>query len=325
MKYLNMDPITWLTDGVNPAVRFHVKKEILQLSDQEENYNELLKSDLTDYFKRNFSNGTLGDFRYPDIFKKGTVWFYLLAVESGYKNNSDFVSSTADNLCKKIQLKDGGFKFSCKSSDAAGCRSGDMIYALLKSGVSDERTVKGVEWIIKNQRHDGGWLHCPVAGFGDAMKLIFFNKTGNGLKYENDANVSSCPVASYSCLKAIAQSNSNSCKDTIDKGINFFIKNNFFINSKDKLFCGNNINYSKLGYPVMSQYDYLSGYVLVLNAKPLTDIVNVELFNGIVKKQNPDGSWNCENRFNGMIYEKSEKSRWTTLNALRMISIIGKE
>ncbi len=324
-KYIKNDPIPWLTDGENPAVTFLVENEILGKTPPEENYSKLLDSYLTDYFRKNFIGGAMGDFKHPDLFYRGSVWFFLLAVESGYKYNEDFVALTADNLCKKLQLKSGGFGFNYQSSDAVGCRTGNMIYSLLKSGVLDTRTSNGINWITENQRSDGGWLHCPFAGFCDVMKLILFKKTGNGLKHENDIEVSSCPVASYYCLKALVEADNPVHKEKIKKGAAFFIQNDYFIKSKEKLFCGNRVNYENLGYPVMSQYDYLSGMILVAKTKTSETINNGELFNSIIKKQNGDGSWNCENKLQGMIIEKYGKSRWVTLNSVRFITLTDKQ
>lgn len=319
-KYLNMDPVPWLTDGNNPAVSYLVKNEILKQQDSEKIYEELVKSDLTNYFKNNVSKGILGDFTHLDLFYRGSVWFFLLAVESGYKYNSEFVSSTADKICSKTQLAEGGFKFNFKSSEAVGCRSGNLIYALLKSGIDDNRTKNGINWIIQNQREDGGWLHCPVAGFCDIMKIILLNKSGNGLKHEKEHTIPSCPIASYSCLNAIIQSDNKTFNETIDKGADFFIRNNFFIKTNKKMQCGINVDFEKLGYPVMSQYDYLSGLILISKTGKYNCFKNGELFNRIIKKQNLDGSWNIENRFQGMMNEKSGRSRWTTMNVLRLLN-----
>ena len=321
-KYIKMDPIPWLTDGENPAVEYHVENEILRKSDHEEIYKKLLNSDLTGYFKKNYAQGVLGDFKHPDLFYRGSVWFFLLAVESGYKNDVEFINTTAEMLCKKIQLDNGGFKFNYNSSEAVGCRSGNLTNALIKSGAAASSALNGINWILKNQRKDGGWLHCPVAGFCDVMKLLFLNKPGNSLKYESDSEITSCPVASYSCLKALVEFNNEKHNDIIKKGADFFISNNYFIRSKKKLFCGNRVDFARYGYPVMSQYDYLSGLIIVSSIKTSGNSINGELFNSIIKKQNQDGSWNCENRLQGMINQKSEKSRWTTLNAIRFINLV---
>lgn len=324
-KYLTADPVPWLIDGENPAVRYLVKKEIFKNSDPDEIYNELLNSQLTEYFRKNYSKNVLGDFKHLDLFYHGSVWFFLLAVESGYNKSTDFVSTTADNLCSQTQATSGGFRFNYKSSDAVGCRTGNMIYSLLKSGISDSRTEQGIRWIVKNQRSDGGWLHCSMAGFCDIMKLVFLHKTGNALQHENDNKIASCPVASYSCLKALIEFNRKSDVGILKKGAEFFAENNFFINSRQKLFCGNRVDFKKPGYPVMSQYDYLSGMVLLSEIQNTDNYNTGTLFNSIIKKQNQDGSWNCENKLQGMIKEKNIKSRWTTLNALRLIHTIVKK
>jgi len=319
-KYLKMDPIPWLTDGENPAVTYLVKSEILSIPDKDKIYDDLLKSKLTDYLVKNSTQGVLGDKDHLDLFYRGSVWYFLYAVESGYKSTSDLISETADFICSKTQLDNGGFKYDCRSSDAVGCRTGNMISSLLKSGFSDSRTTKGLDWIVKNQRSDGGWLHCPVAGFCDVMKLVFLNKSGNGLKYENNTAVSSCPVASYSCLKSLIQADKNEFVDLIKKGVDYFLFNNFFINSKEKLLCGNRVNFQKTGYPVMSQYDYLSGLILVSKSGTGDNSKYGEFFNYIIKKQNIDGSWDCENNLQGMIKETKGKSRWVTLNAIKLIN-----
>jgi len=318
-KYLTMDPIPWLTDGKNPAVTYLVKDEILETEDSEKNYNELLNSNLTDYFNSNLSNGILGNKNSLDRYNHGPVWFFLFASESGYKNDNNFVASTADYLCEKTQLNNGGFKFN--NSDAVGCRTGNMTYSLLKCGIRDTPSLNAIKWIINNQRHDGGWLHCPFIGLCNVMKLILLNKSGNGLKYESDNKIPSCPVASYTCLKALIQYNQSDI-NIINRGIEYFFKNNFFVKKNQKVLCGNKVSFEKLGYPIMQQYDFLSGMILISRFERYNSKIG-ELFNTIIRKQNRDGTWNCENRSTGMINEKSGKSRWVTLNALRLINSIS--
>ena len=321
-KYLSSDPIPWLTDGENPAVTYLVRDEILQEQDKETIYTELIKSPLTGYFQNRTTGGILGDIRHPDVFYRGTVWLFLIAVESGYKKSTEFISSTADYICGSMQADDGGFRYSGNGSYPVGCRCGNIIHSLIKCGISDSRTDAGIKWILKNQRSDGGWLHCPVAGFCDVMKLVFLRKSGSGLKYESDEKFPSCPVATYSCLKAITEIKSSDYNEPVLRGIDFFIRNRFFINTKNKYICGNMINPERIGYPVMSQYDFLSGLVQVSGTDAWNNPVIGELFNLIIKKQNQDGTWSCENNLKGMIKDRPDRSRWTTLNALRLIKNI---
>lgn len=324
-RYLSSDPVPWLTDGENPAVTYLVKDEILCEPDKEKIYTELVQSPLTEYFRKKSSKGILGDTKHPDVFYIGTVWFFLLAVESGYKISADFISSTADYLCRTTQSSDGGFMYSSNPSCPVGCRTGNMVRGLLKCGVSDSRTDVGINWILSNQRKDGGWLHCPVAGFCDVMKLVFLRKSGTGLKYESDESIPSCPVATFTCLKAVIDYNSPDHCDLISSGIDFLIKNHFFINPGNKIICGNKIDPGSIGYPIMSQYDFLSGLVTVSKTGKWNHPVAGELFNNVIKNQNPDGTWNCSNNLPGMIKEKPGKSRWVTFNALRLINEIVKK
>lgn len=323
-KYLNSDPIPWLTDGENPAVTYLAKRDLIENSERQLIYDELSRSPLTGYFNENFSDGVLGDYKHPDLFYRGSVWFFLLAVESGYNNSTEFISSTADKLCSRLQLGNGGFRFSYENSCAVGCRTGNMVYSLLKCGISDHRTKNGIEWIMNNQRHDGGWLHCPVAGFCDVMKLVFFNRPGGGLKHETSGKIPSCPVASYTCLRALIEACNAPLDDTIMKGAGFFSNNNLFYSSSRKIFCGTGTDFKKPGYPVMSQYDYLSGMIL-LSAIKNTKYKTVPFFNSIIKMQNVDGRWKCENNSRGMIREKGISSRWVTLNVLKLMKLIADE
>lgn len=72
-KYIKSDPIPWLIEEKNPAVRYHTKNEILKNQDHEEIYKELINSDLTDFFKKNYSNNVLGDSKNTDIFYRGSI------------------------------------------------------------------------------------------------------------------------------------------------------------------------------------------------------------------------------------------------------------
>lgn len=320
-KYLKGDPIPWLTDGYEPAITYAVKKEFIKDSDSKKIYKDLINSQLTNYFLKNSTNGIIGDTKRLDLCYIGSVWFFLLAAESGYSCSESFIKSTAEYLCSEIQIDNGGFKFSKGSQMPVACRTGEMVYALQKTGFENKYIDRGLNWIISNQRMDGGWLHCPVAGLGNVLKLVLFNKSDINTSSGINQNQSSCPVASYTCLRALIKSNSESYKDAIEKGFEYFIRNNFFSEIKGKILCGNSVRFDMLGYPIMTQYDYLSGMLLAVK---YGKNISSSIFNSIIKKQNPDGSWNNENSANGMIDEKKGRSRWVTLNALRIMDEVIK-
>ena len=323
-KYLNGDPIPWLTDGENPAVTYLTSKEFFPAGDHDELYNRLITSPLTDYFRKNSTGNVLGDLKNFDLFHRGSVWFFLLAAESGYDSRTDFLKTTADYLCMKSQLPDGGFSFNWYPPVSVGCRTGDMIKGMIKAQINDERTDAGLSWIIKHQRHDGGWLHCPFRGTPDIMKLIFVKKPGNGHMDDPDINIPSCPVATCACMSALIESNKNEYNEAVTSAA-AFLSTLDLSGKKGKCGtrCGLSIDPMKPGYSVMSQFDVIS-FLQLLTAAGLSEINRTgELFNHVIRMQDTEGRWQSHNSNQGMIPEKRGAGRWVTLNALRMIKAVS--
>ena len=76
-KYLNGDPVPWLTDGENPAVTYLAKRDLVADEDPGRLYSQLELSALTGYFRKNSSGNILGDSKNFDTFYRGSVWFFL--------------------------------------------------------------------------------------------------------------------------------------------------------------------------------------------------------------------------------------------------------
>ena len=327
-KYLKANPLPWLTDGENPAVAFHAKNEFTESVDLNKNYKELEESKLTVYFNNNQSGGVLGNFKHPDIFYRGTVWYFLFAAECGYTVHTDFMNKTSEFLIQKTQLPSGGFSFTWNPPAAVGCRTGNLIRAMIMSGAGGDSVLSGTDWIVKNQRHDGGWLHCPVAGLCDIMKMVLLNKPGKGLLRENDELQPSCPVATLACASALQLLNKPEFNAAVSSGAEFLLSNNLFMNRKfnDSVKCGQTGDFAQTGYPVMAQYELISVLGFIFKTGKWNDGRAGEAFNHILKKQNSEGKWSLENRSAGMVKDEGPGSRWVTLNSLRMLqSLYRKE
>lgn len=322
-KYLNGDPVPWLTDGENPAVTYLAKRDLLD-NDPEQLYSQLELSSLTGYFRKNSTGCILGDQKNFDTFYRGSVWFLLLAVESGYDRRTDFIARTTDFLCRRSQLPDGGFSFRLNPPLSIGCRTGNMVTAMIKAGFNDERTENGISWIKKNQRTDGGWLHCPFRSTCDVMKFVFLNRAGKCCSDESDPRVPSCPVATFSCMSALALAAKPGFEKAIKNAVKFILTINFtHANKKIITRCGLFLDFLNPGYPVMSQFEIISLLRVIADAGSWNTRGTAEMFNHLIGLQGNNGRWFAANSCQGMIQEKPGESRWVTLNALRLIKSIA--
>lgn len=330
-NYLNDNPLEWLLENSEPSIRYLTRKDILGEQAENAEYSAILESPAIRRMITN--NGTLlGDTKNYDLFYKGSVWCFAESVERGLDNRTSLLRNTAEFIISSCQTQSGGFALNWHPRVELACRTGDMIKYLLRAGYRDERIHRGVDWIIKNQRADGGWLHCPLAGICDQLKLVLLKKPGNGLRREQDYDVTSCFFATIACSMALVEfsllSGPDSCKENICKAAEFFLKRSLYKNSLNEPIASRtswNRDFRLLGYPVLSQYDVLYGLLFIAKAGYINDRRTGEAFNLIMSKQNNDGTWNMENTQTGMLKDVTMKhnahsrNKWITMQVLRLL------
>lgn len=330
-NYLNNNPTEWLLDNSEPSIKYHTRREILGEQTSNEDYCAILESPAIR--RMTVNNATiLGSMKNYDLFYKGSIWCFAEAVERGLDNRTPFIHNTAEFIITACQASSGGFGLNWRPRVELACRTGDMIKYLLRAGYRDERISRGIDWIVNNQRADGGWLHCPLAGICDQLKLVLLKKPGSGLHREKDPGVTSCFFATIACSMALVEfshlTSSCSQQDNIVKAAEFFLKRSLFKNTRNEPIVTRtswNRDFRLLGYPVLSQYDVLYGLLFIARAGLINDRRTGEAFNLIMSKQNTDGTWNMENAQTGMLKDiaakrsAGNKSKWVTLQVLRML------
>jgi len=333
-KYLTADPVPWLLEESDPCVQYLTKRDILG-DNTPADYGILCKSPELMKIMNSAQNGILGDKTNFDIYYTGSMWLFAEAVARGLDRRIESIERTAEFLAGRCQMPSGGFSLNWKPGTEVACRTGDMIRSMILAGYRDERIKKGIDWIISHQRHDGGWLHCPLAGIRDLFCLMLFNRAGKGLSREDDRGVTSCFYATIACANALAEygrkNDSTVVKGAAGRAAEFFLKRELYKNSEGYPLRPRwewNRDFRLLGYPVMSQYDILYGLLFIARAGFSSDPRAGNAFNLVMSKQNTDGTWNLENAQTGMLYGNGrppigEKNKWVTLNALRLLKMAG--
>lgn len=324
-RYQNSDPMEWLTDGADPAATYLAKNEFGESYDPDLIYHDLEESSLTGYFKKLLKGNILGDINNPDLIYRGTIWNFLLAVESGYDSRTGFIRDTAAYIAENFFTPDGGFALSLKPRVPIACRTGEIVRAMIRAGIKNNAADSGLLWIAAHQRHDGGWLHCPFNGLCDIMKMFVFKRSGSGLSREANPEIQSCPVATLSCIRALSVSGISSYKPSIERGSSFILKSSILSSNDKILYCGLNLQPQKCGYPVMTQFDTITALIEIYNTSLWNDPACAAAFNSIIKKQTSSGTWIAENRSRGMNPAAKGENRLVTLNVMRLLKRLAEK
>jgi len=333
-KYLSENSLTWLLEDSDPSIKYLTLRDILSSTRAENEYEKILCTREIRAMMKSGKNSILGSGKNFDVLYSGAMWCFCEAVERGLDKRSPVLVRTADFIASAAQMPSGGFAINWKPKIELSCRTGDMVRRFIKAGFTDERVTKGIEWILEHQRHDGGWLHCPISDSGDMIKLMLFRKPGKGLDREGDKRVTSCFYATISCAMALLEHRGTEEKVTrgIDRAAEFFLRHRLFLNSRNEIIRSKkqwNRDFRLLGYPVQSQYDILLGMIFIARSGLFNDDRTGKAFNLIMEKQNSDGTWNLENAQSGMMYGNcsrgilGRKNKWVTLNALRLLKYTG--
>ena len=320
-KYLTSFSASRFEDSQDPALRYRFTKYIMN-ADANSIYNAVAESAAVKRMLRHKNDILLGDTKNPDTFYNGTIWCFAEAVERGLDKRTGFIANTAKFITDKFQLKSGGFSFDWNPPTPIACRTGDMVRFFLMADIDNDSVRRGIDWILKNQRHDGGWLHCPLNGICDTIKLTLFKKAGNGLSREKDTSVSSCFYASIACAQALVLTQEPK-STALQRAADFFLNRKLFRGRSGAPIVpkrGWNKDFRLLGYPLLCQYDILSGLNFIADAGRINDDRTGEAFNLFMSKQRDDGSWPYESFGTGMLFPKKneEENLWLTLRALSL-------
>lgn len=187
-----------------------------------------------------------------------------------------------------------------------------MVAALIRIGyANDSRVRKALEWVVKVQNKDGGWL-CPY--------WRAHIKDTHGCFYGTI-----CPLEAFS--EVPRENVTKEMKRTIEKGAEFLLMH--------RLFKADHHNYKiikkswlKLGFPWFYGYNILRGLDVLTKLGYVEDERLNDAVQLLLQKRRSDGKWLLESAPTGRMQANLEAvgkpSKWITLYALKVLKRLHK-
>ncbi len=310
------DLIDWLLEEDNPSIRYWTLRDLLQLNETDPQVERAkakipLSKEIQLVFAKNEINGgplwsrSDGNI-YWGSFSTGNLLVFL--AETGLTKEDRRI----DELVKFVfpyQSKEGFFKLSPKGPGWWSCNTATTLGALLRFGYgNDERVEKGIEWLLRTQRPDGGW-YC----------------TKNALKGGPKEWLDSCPHSVLNVLWAFMKTPGLRDRKELVPAVEFLLRHwetKAPIPQVDRGRYGIGSRFRRIRYPLFEyhllKYAYiLSHYDLVLKDKRFREAVEL-----LMSKQDSRGRWKIDKPYRGWeeleFGKEGSPSKWATLNALRV-------
>jgi len=346
VKILKGSLIDWLLEKTNPSVRYFTLRDIF---DEDENDSQVVaakqaipKSQVVNKILQKQKRE--GYWEEPDNpyhpKYKSSYWQIMTLGQLGIDRSDERVRKACEYIFQ-FQSKEGGFssntlKQALKEYDwlrkkgkklpppeqwasslvfehQYSCLTGNMVAALIRIGYrEDPRVGKALEWLVKIQNKDGGWL-CPY------WKAHIKDK--HGCFYGTI-----CPLEAFSELKK--ENLTKEMKETIKKGAEFLLMHRLF-KADHHSYKVINQSWLKLSFPWFYGYNILRGLDVLtklgyVKDERLNDAVEI-----LLQKRQYSGAWILESapigRMQTNIEAKGKPSKWITLIALRVLKRLGKE
>jgi len=340
IQILKESPVDWLLEESNPSVRYFTLRNILDKSEDDPQVIAAKKAipnspTVSKIMLKQNPHGYWEEPTSPYLPKyKSSYWQIMTLGQLGMFKTDERVRKACEYIFQ-FQHDKGGF--SCYSLEQAmrqyelvrkkgrklppanewasalvyehqySCLTGNVTAALIRMGYkNDARVERALEWLIKIQNKDGGWL-CPY--------WRAHVKDKHGCFYGTI-----CPLEAFSEIPK--KELTKELKNTIEKGAGFILMH--------RLFKADHHNYRvikqswlKLGFPWFYGYNILRGLDVITKLGYVEDDRLSDAVQILLQKRQNDGKWILEStpvgRMQTNIEAKGKPSKWITLIALRVL------
>ena len=285
--------VAWLLKNENPGVRYWTLTDILEKSKSDAEAVAALNGieswdPIAEYLREQHPAGYWGDGE--DVYWpkwRATVWALMLLAELGVPRTNPSITRGAEYFLRVMDGQDRSWpppKYS--EEDLRGwrlvwepCVTGNMARTLAEFGFeSDPRVREMFEWLVKNQRDDGGW-NCETEDSreGEAVHHSSFMSTIE-------------PLWAFSSLEP--QKWPRGGREAVERGVEFLLMHRLFKSDKS----GKVIRqeWTQLHFPLFYFYDILHGLRVVTALGYGGDERTKDARDLLLSKRLPDGTWPME-------------------------------
>jgi len=342
--FISKSRIEWLLEKENPSVRYFTLRDLTDREETDPEVRRAKEAIPTSetIAKMLFKQKTDGYWEDPENpyhpKYKSTYWQAMVLGQLGM-DKSDRRVQRACEFIFNLQLEEGGFSSytrkralteyewmrtktalkvklqpepeiwaqSLVTEHQYSCLTGNLCAAMIRMGYSgDPRLEKALNWLVKVQNNDGGWL-CPY------WKAHI--KDTHGCFYGTI-----CPLEALSEVPEAQRTHEIKC--AIERGVKFLLMHRLY-KADHHGYTVINRYWLKFGFPWFYGYNVLRGLSVVtklgyINDERLKDAVEL-----LLQKRRSDGTWLLENAPTGRMQVNIETvgspSKWITLNALRIL------
>jgi hypothetical protein len=307
---LKGDPIEWLLEESNPSVRYFTLVKLLDrpnddahviTAQQAINESEPVRKML----KAQRPQGYWGRDKRP---YHGLSKQLITLEHLGYQGDDDHISKAIQYLFTKAQMEDGAFtsdKFDRGRGGVIPCFTANAVHFLYWFGYGeDERTRKALDYLLRTQQDDDGWL-C----------------------FERVKKTHACFWATAKVLRAFEilplEQQTAEIEEARQRAINLFLNNGLYRHHSE--FGKVHPDWFNFGRPLFVGTDVLEVLELLAPYVSPDDERIQEGLQTVLEKQDQQGRWPAERQIRVRkdwpieFEEVGQPSKWVTFHAVNML------
>lgn len=309
-KLLRDDPTGWLVEEDDPSVRYFTLARLLDRLEDDPEVRAAREAIKVSHQVRAILDaqrpaGYWGRDKRP---YHGVIWHLIVLEHLGYQTDDVRVHQSVEYLLANAQMEDGAFsadKYERGRSEVVPCFTANAVRLLHWFGYGeDPRTVSALDYLLRTQRDDGGWL-CS----------------------ERVKKTHACFWATAKALRALEALPPNQhtaqVAEAVQRAVTLFLDNGLYHHHSE--FGKVSTSWFQFARPLLVSTDVLEILELVAPYVSPDDQRIQEGLNLVLEKQDHRGRWPAEREipvrktFPIRFETVGQPSKWVTLGALDML------